>query len=86
KKMDLITCEHSFFYSKIRKKSYNMILIYYLCKRISGEISIAGFDEYEKTYAGMPEWVDIKNIGKIKFYNPVDSVKLIYKALEILKK
>jgi 8-oxo-dGTP diphosphatase len=86
KKMGLITCEHSFFYSKLRKKPFNMILIYYLVEQVGGEVSIAGFDEHEKQYADYPEWIDIKDIDKIKFYNPVDSVAIIKKAIEMLKK
>lgn len=81
---DLIASEHSFYYSKMRKQSWNTILIYYLCEKVGGEISIDGFDEHEKNYADFPEWVDIKNIEKIKFFNPVDSVGIIRKAVKIL--
>lgn len=62
------------------------ILVYYLCKKIGGKLSTANFDEHEKKYADMPEWIDLKKAKKIKFYNPIDSVSLIKKALKLCQK
>lgn len=37
----------------------------------------------EKDYAEMPEWINVNNIDKIKFYNSVDSIEIIKEALRI---
>lgn len=83
---EILECRHDFWLTPFEKQHCNSILMYYSCKKIGGEISIDGFDEYEKQYAGMPEWIDIKDIDKIKFYNPVDSIAVIKKADKIIKK
>jgi len=31
----------------------------------------------------MPEWISMKEVANIKFYNSVDSVKIIKKAFKI---
>jgi hypothetical protein len=59
------------------------ILMYYLCERTGGKFSIKNFAEDEKKYADMPEWIDIKNTRKIKFYNPVNNDKIIKDAIEL---
>jgi 8-oxo-dGTP pyrophosphatase MutT (NUDIX family) len=83
---EILECRHDFWLTPFKKEHCNSILMYYKCEKIGGEISIAGFDEHEKQYAGMPEWIDIKDVDKLKFYNPVDSVAIIHKALKILNK
>jgi len=85
KTKEVLECRHDFWLTPFEKQQCNSILMYFLCEKVGGEISIDGFDEYEKQYAGMPEWIDIKDIDKIKFYNPVDSIGIIKKAAEILK-
>ncbi|PIT93649.1 hypothetical protein COU00_03180 [Candidatus Falkowbacteria bacterium CG10_big_fil_rev_8_21_14_0_10_43_11] len=62
---------------------WNCVLIYYICSIVSGKISTKHFDDNEKKIMSMAEWVDLKDIGKLKFYNSIDSAKLIKKALEI---
>ncbi|TSC83367.1 MAG: MutT/NUDIX family protein [Parcubacteria group bacterium Gr01-1014_17] len=42
--------------------------------------------ESEKQYAKKAEWVDIAKIRDLKFYNPIDSVALIEKALRMHNK
>ena len=64
------------------KEAWNCPLIYFLCEKISGQLSTAGLDEQEKEYTDMPEWINLSDINKIKFYNSVDSVKLIRKAVK----
>ena len=86
KRKEVIACEQSFFFAKWRKEKWNNIVIYYLCKKTGGKLSIKNFDEHEKQYAKLAEWIDITDIEKIKFYNPVDSVAIIKKAFEMKKK
>lgn len=82
KKQRLLDCASSFFYSKRLKKFYSTILIYYSCGKISGYLTNKHFDPYEEKYAIAPEWVDLKDITKIKFQNAVNSVELIRKAMK----
>lgn len=85
KDKQIIACETSFFILPFSKKPTNSIVIYFLCKKISGKPSAAHLKGHETKYAGMPEWIDLKRINKIKFYNSVDSVKIIKKAVQITK-
>jgi 8-oxo-dGTP pyrophosphatase MutT (NUDIX family) len=82
--MQPVFCETSFFhpsYSKKNKNQYwNCPLIYFLVRKVGGEISSANLDEEERKYAGKPEWIDVKKIDGIKFYNSVDSSKIVRNA------
>jgi 8-oxo-dGTP diphosphatase len=78
---NLITCEDSFFKTPHEVQYVQSILLYYLCEVTGGEISTENFDKYEKEYAGMPEWIDIKSKDQIKFYNSVDSLAILNKVL-----
>jgi len=79
-----VVCESSFFTPTFIKGEYwNCQLMYFLCEKIGGELSKANLDEFEKIYAGLPEWVDLENIDKIKFYNDVDNLKVISEAIKI---
>jgi len=73
----IISCEDSFFKLPGSGKPVQSILIYYQCDLIGGEISTDYLTEDEKKYAGKAEWIDISKIKKIKFYNSIDSVKII---------
>ena len=82
-----IHCETSFFnpsHSKNYKNQYwNCPLIYFLVKKVGGKISKDNFDDEEKDYADLPEWIDLDKIKQIKFYNSVDNDKVIKKALDL---
>ena len=60
-------------------------MIYYLVKKVGGEISKENFDEEEKHYADLPEWIDLNKIKKLKFFNSVDTVAIIEKAKKICR-
>jgi ADP-ribose pyrophosphatase YjhB (NUDIX family) len=75
----------SFFKPSSRNEFWNSILIYYLCYKKSGKLNINNADEEEKKYIGLPEWVDIKDIKKIKFYNSSDNKDIIKKGYELVK-
>lgn len=78
----ILACESSFFKLPSSGKYVQSILMYYKCKKIGGKLTTENFDESEKTYADMPEWINVKDVNKLKFYNPVDSPKIIKKAIK----
>jgi len=85
KKGKIIYVGTSFWYSILRKKYWNCQLFYFSVRKIGGKLSTANFDENEKTYADLAEWVDIKNLKKLKFYNSLGnrgSIKIIKQALK----
>ena len=59
------------------------ILLYHLCEVIGGELSTAGFDEFEKEHADMAEWIDLSEVGTLKFYNSIDSARMLREAARI---
>jgi len=79
----ILACESSFFKYRFEDKCVQSILIYYSCKRTGGELTTENFDEKEKEYADMPEWINIEDIEKIKFYNSADNIKIIREAADI---
>ncbi len=75
----------SFWYS-LKKLYWNCQLFYFLVKKTGGKLSKKNLDDDEEKYADTAEWIDMKNIGRIKFYNTLGSqgsVKLIKKAIKI---
>jgi len=82
--LEPVYCGTSFFnpsHSEKHKNEYwNCPLIYFLVKRIGGDISKEGFDKEEKDYADVPEWIELNNISNIRYINSVDSKKIINKA------
>lgn len=82
----VVACETSFFILPFSKQPTNSIVIYFLCKKLRGKPSVDYLKGHEKQYVGMPEWIDLKYISKIKFYNSVDSVKIIRQAIKIIVK
>lgn len=86
KPVRLIYAGTSFHYSIVRKQYWNCPFFYFLVKKIGGKLSTVNFDEYEKRYANLAEWIDIGKIGRIKFINSFlgnqGSRKLIKEALK----
>lgn len=76
----IISVENSFFKLPFQCDFVQSICIYYLCKITGGKISTEFFDEHEKQYASEPEWIDLKKINNLKFYNSVDSAEIIKAA------
>ena len=79
-----VHCETSFFNpshsAKHNGEYWNCPLVYCLVKKVGGEISKDNFDEEEKDYADLPEWIDLDKINKIKFFNSIDNVAVIKKV------
>jgi ADP-ribose pyrophosphatase YjhB (NUDIX family) len=85
-------CTTSFFHPAQTPKEikddvyWNCVLIYYLVKKVGGELSKEHFDENEQYYADMPEWHDVTKLSELKYYNAVDSLEVVKQGLEFLKK
>jgi 8-oxo-dGTP diphosphatase len=84
-----VYCDTSFFRpdqsGKYIDEYWNCPIMYFLVRRVGGELSTENFDEEEKTYAGMPEWIDIEKINQITIYKSTDNDQLIEKAQKIMK-
>jgi len=79
--LGLIVAETSFYVPKYKEGAWNAQVIYYAVKKTGGEFSIENFDEHEKEYVKMAEWVPLSEIEKLKFYNSVNSVRIIQRAI-----
>jgi 8-oxo-dGTP diphosphatase len=53
-------------------RAYHSILIYYVCKKIGGEISTDGFDEDEQNYAEEAQWVPLSEFDAIELASTVN--------------
>jgi len=85
----IIACENSFYKTlpndSIEGDCLHSILIYYLCEITGGKLSLENIAQSEKSYIGMPEWIPVKDVDKIKFYNSIDSLEIIKKALNVME-
>ena len=77
KRDKLLHVDTDFFTHPGTKKSYQTVHMYFTCTDVSGEISTDGFDEHEKSYARMAEWIPIEKALTLKYCNSVDSPSLI---------
>lgn len=81
----LLGFEESFFTSShdhSGAKNYHCLLFYYLCEYLGGEISDEGFDEEERHYADLAEWIPMTMLDNIEIASTVDYRKFIPKTLE----
>ena len=76
----LIECTDDFYLAR-DEKCLHSILIYFVVDDFAGEPNIKNIDETEVDYISGFEWVNINKISEIKFYNSVDNVKIVKKAL-----
>lgn len=81
---ELVHVQEDFFAAR-GERFFHSILMVYLAGNPTGEISVDGFDEHEKTYAGKAEWVPLEKALTFKFYNPFDSAALIRRAIAMTK-
>ena len=81
----LITVADSFFKMPFTGEYVQSILLYYLCEVVSGEASMDLLDDTEKKFTDKPEWIEVRKLGQIKFYNSADSIKIITDAEAISK-
>lgn len=54
------------------QQALQSIMLYYACTCKGGEFSTDGFDEYEKQYARMAEWLPIEKLDDIHVASSVD--------------
>jgi ADP-ribose pyrophosphatase YjhB (NUDIX family) len=78
----MLGLENSFFQgSHSDNKSYHCLMIYFLCEYIGGEISTDGFDEWEKQYAEMAEWLPVEEIDNLDIASTVEYRPYVKQAL-----
>lgn len=52
--------------------AFQSVLLYYACEYAGGLLSTQGFTKEEKTYAEMPEWVDLSSIDSWEVIGTTD--------------
>ncbi|HUD11054.1 MAG TPA: NUDIX domain-containing protein [Candidatus Saccharimonadia bacterium] len=57
------------------------LLLYYLCKRIGGELSQDMLEDYEKAANMTPSWLPVKELGNITVGSTVDWRPIVKQAL-----
>lgn len=78
----LITAENSFFtFTHSGGGSIQSLQFFYKCDFVGGEFSIDGFDEYEKQYADMPEWIPLNELPNIIVKSSIDWREVVKKVL-----
>lgn len=65
----LLTCRSSFFILPPHNKPVSSIMIYYLCRRVSGDLDNSNIEEIEKGFMKGPEWIDLDKLAEIKIYD-----------------
>lgn len=63
-------------------KALQAIMMYYSCAFKGGELSTDGFDEYEKQYARMPEWLALDELDNISIASSVDWRQFVRKVID----
>ena len=51
---------------------FHSVMMYYLCEYVSGDMSTDGFDEEEKEYAELAEWIPLSRLDTIKSASSYD--------------
>jgi len=85
-----VYCRTSFFHPTRSTKSqgqyWNAVMIYYLVKKVGGQISKDNCDAEEQKYLDLPEWIDVTQLKGLKFYNALsipENFDLVHKALTL---
>lgn len=80
-----VGCTDSFFVwepgDAINRRVYHSVLVYYLCEKVGGELSVDGFDTREREYAKLAEWVQLSEVDTMQQASSVDFVPYIRKAM-----
>jgi len=72
------------YFEKYKGQYWNCPMMYSLVKKIGGELSTNNFDEGEKAYADLAEWIDLEKFKDIKIINEVNPADFIKDALMLL--
>jgi 8-oxo-dGTP pyrophosphatase MutT (NUDIX family) len=59
---------------------YETILMYYTCDFVGGELSVDGFDEYEKEYAEIAEWYSLAKLDDLQVASSHDWRPVVQKV------
>ncbi len=79
---DLVDCKTSFFNTQAPTDNFiQSVMLYYTAYITGGELSVAGFDEEEKSYARMAEWVPLAELQNINFKSSVEILPIIQKVI-----
>ncbi|MDA1079835.1 MAG: NUDIX domain-containing protein [bacterium] len=73
----VLFANNSFFKLPYKEKFVHSIHMYYSCKVIGGELSVQNFDEQEKKYASLAEWVPLDSFAKLKFYTSANAQDIL---------
>ena len=82
----VLLVQDDFFFHPYKMKPLQTPLIYFFCDVVGGELSDSNFDEHEKEYAKKAEWVPLEKVSELKFYNSINSQKLIKDAVLFKKR
>ncbi len=55
-----------------KRKTAQSILVYYKCEFVSGDISDAGYDEWEAAHMELAEWVALERLGSMHTLGSID--------------
>lgn len=63
----IVGCGSGFFVlpESAKGRKVQSILLYYVCDYVGGELSDAGFDDYEKALSKFPEWLPLSEVDSI---------------------
>ena len=61
----LLACRSNLFLMPDIDQPVQSILLFYVCDCVSGTLSIAGLDEFEQQWTGMPEWVPLEIFDRL---------------------
>jgi 8-oxo-dGTP diphosphatase len=80
----LLGIENSFFQAiHGEKKAYQSLMMYYVCEYVGGLLSTEGFDEYEKDYAELAEWIPLSSIDTLQLASTIDYRPYIKQAADL---
>ena len=79
----LIDVRSNFFtFAHSNGESYHSIMLYYICEFAGGELSKDGFDEDEKKYADLAQWIPLEEASKVEVASSVDWRAILRKHYE----
>ncbi len=79
---DLVDCQTSFFRLPTPEPKYiQSIMLYYSVTVTWWELSTDGFDEEEKLYAKIAEWIPLSEIRNVNFKSSVGILPILEKVL-----
>lgn len=83
---NFVLSEESFFKMPFNRGYVHSHHFYYICQVVSGKLSTANFDKDEKNYASMAQWVELKRVPRLKFYNSIDNKRVLKNAISLIKR